>query len=429
MRFTGKLGTANSKLGSIVLASDGPESTPQFHLTATTSEANTTVIIDMLRVSEATTLDWGDSSPADTLSADSEDSLVHEYAQAGTYTITLADARLVTGLALYEWDGLISGLDTAELQDAQLSLFDVEYLAGCTVRSVDMRNWPVDEFWLYCMIDGTFEIDTADMADWRPTNWDIDTMPEGSYRISTADMANWELERWYLGLMPEGDYTVDSAHMTGWAPVVWYLEFMPAGSYRISSADMVDWRPNRWTLGIDAAGTYAIDTAHMADWAPSQWLLHHLPSGSFVVDADDMALWTPRDWGLYEIGAGCTGLAGLVTSWAPTLMLLHYYSLVPVVTGGELDTLLAAIYAARADFPETDLDEGKGILEIAGTNAAPGGIYRDAVPPTTGKEYIYKLVNDPDGEGFNLWTITYNESTALNVVPLCMYYARRRRSA
>ena len=27
---------------------------------------------------------------------------------------------------------------------------------------------------------------------------------------------------------------------------------------------------------------------------------------------------------------------------------------------------------------------------------------------TTGKEYIYEIVNDPETEGFNKWTVTYN---------------------
>jgi hypothetical protein len=42
-----------------------------------------------------------------------------------------------------------------------------------------------------------------------------------------------------------------------------------------------------------------------------------------------------------------------------------------------------------------------------GTNAAPTGAYADEDPPVTGKGMIYELVNDPETEGFNKWTITY----------------------
>ena len=47
-------------------------------------------------------------------------------------------------------------------------------------------------------------------------------------------------------------------------------------------------------------------------------------------------------------------------------------------------------------------------LYIGINNAEPSGIYQDNAPPTTGKEYIYKLCNDPDAEGFPTWQIQYN---------------------
>lgn len=68
----------------------------------------------------------------------------------------------------------------------------------------------------------------------------------------------------------------------------------------------------------------------------------------------------------------------------------------------QVDDVIARIYADRALFTSA-----APILNIGGTNAAPSGVYQDATPPTTGKEMIYKLINDPDGEGFKKWTITY----------------------
>jgi len=47
------------------------------------------------------------------------------------------------------------------------------------------------------------------------------------------------------------------------------------------------------------------------------------------------------------------------------------------------------------------------IMRIGGTNATPSGVYQDGDPPTTGKEYIYELENDPESEGFRLWEIDY----------------------
>ena len=72
------------------------------------------------------------------------------------------------------------------------------------------------------------------------------------------------------------------------------------------------------------------------------------------------------------------------------------------MSAANLDLLLASIYAQRASITwETPA------LDISTLTNDPTGVYQDATPPTTGLEYVYKLVNDPDAEGFNVWTITY----------------------
>ena len=72
------------------------------------------------------------------------------------------------------------------------------------------------------------------------------------------------------------------------------------------------------------------------------------------------------------------------------------------MSSANLDLLLASIYAQRASISwETPA------LDISSLTNNPTGVYQDATPPTTGLEYVYKLVNDPDVEGFNVWTITY----------------------
>jgi hypothetical protein len=68
----------------------------------------------------------------------------------------------------------------------------------------------------------------------------------------------------------------------------------------------------------------------------------------------------------------------------------------------QVDAWVSAIYQRRAAFTAAT-----PTLTIGGTNQAPSGVYQNATPPTTGKEYIYKLVNDPDLEGFKKWSITY----------------------
>jgi len=72
------------------------------------------------------------------------------------------------------------------------------------------------------------------------------------------------------------------------------------------------------------------------------------------------------------------------------------------LSSAHCDNLVEAIYNYRMSYTS-----GSPTLNMAGTNAAPGGTYQDGDPPTTGKEYIYELVNDPEVEGFNPWVITY----------------------
>lgn len=83
-----------------------------------------------------------------------------------------------------------------------------------------------------------------------------------------------------------------------------------------------------------------------------------------------------------------------------------------------VDTVLFEIYAYRASFTAV-----APAIDISGTNAAPTGNY--AAPPApgvsnsdwawdgaghqplTGKAAAYALVNDPNGDGFNTWTVTF----------------------
>jgi len=72
-----------------------------------------------------------------------------------------------------------------------------------------------------------------------------------------------------------------------------------------------------------------------------------------------------------------------------------------------VDSFLQAMYTARAGYTYATPS-----LNIGGTNATPSGTYQDGDPPTTGLEYVYELANDPESEGFNTWTITYNGGVA-----------------
>lgn len=72
-----------------------------------------------------------------------------------------------------------------------------------------------------------------------------------------------------------------------------------------------------------------------------------------------------------------------------------------------VDATLQEMYTHRMGFTAASPS-----LRIGGNNATPSGIYQNATPPTTGLEYVYKLVNDPDLEGFKKWAISWNGGSA-----------------
>jgi len=76
----------------------------------------------------------------------------------------------------------------------------------------------------------------------------------------------------------------------------------------------------------------------------------------------------------------------------------------------KMDGLLEVIYENRMIFTGGAW-EYLAVWLDDGTENVPTGIYQDVSVPTTGMEYAYKLVNDPDGEGFFKWEVDINPST------------------
>jgi hypothetical protein len=164
--------------------------------------------------------------------------------------------------------------------------------------------------------------------------------------------------------------------MVDWRPTTWYLYAMPAGTYSISSANMVDWRPTSWRLYSMPAGTYSISSANMVDWRPTSWYLYSIPAAgsSYTFAASCMRAWT-----------------ALATMQANDLAL----------DAATVDLILADLYAGRMGYTATS-----PTANLGGTNADPNGVYQAMVPPTTGMETKYELINDSAAQGFKKWAIT-----------------------
>jgi hypothetical protein len=110
---------------------------------------------------------------------------------------------------------------------------------------------------------------------------------------------------------------------------------------------------------------------------------------------------------VHSTDSAITGGVATLPSYSYSLIDLRDLSMIEA----EVDEVLENIYRLRANFddatPELYIDGSGGTV-----NATPSGVYQDGDPPTTGLEYVYELANDPETEGFNTWTITYNGGSA-----------------
>ncbi len=72
------------------------------------------------------------------------------------------------------------------------------------------------------------------------------------------------------------------------------------------------------------------------------------------------------------------------------------------LTQEQVDTILRTLYE---QMPHRTVSGGN--IWLAGTSAAPSGVYQAACPPTTGKEYAYQLINDTCNTSPNHWGTVY----------------------
>ena len=120
--------------------------------TVTTTGAATHTIT-ALTVSRQITVDWGDGSTSDYTGSGAR---THNYAGAGTWTVTIADPLAVTALTLSDNKVTLNSADIAPM--ANMVTFNASVLKA-----------------------GTF--DSADVAAWRPTYFYMSSMPVGTYTI------------------------------------------------------------------------------------------------------------------------------------------------------------------------------------------------------------------------------------------------------
>ena len=172
--------------------------------TVTTTGAATHTIT-ALTVSRQITVDWGDGSTSDYTGSGAR---THNYAGAGTWTVTIADPLAVTALTLSDNKVTLNSADIAPM--ANMVTFNASVLKAGTFDSADVAAWRPTTFYMYSMptgYAGTF--DSADVAAWRPTAFYMYSMPTGyAGTFDSADVSAWRPTTFYMYSMPVGTYTI-----------------------------------------------------------------------------------------------------------------------------------------------------------------------------------------------------------------------------
>jgi len=156
-----------------------------------------------------------------------------------------------------------------------------------------------------------------------------------------------------------------------------------------------------WTLPASLSALLLNDTSVSGDissWTlPASLAILYLDSTSV---SGDISGWTlPAS--LFALRLDNTSVSGTPNIASNTAMRQYYYHTCGL-SQANVDAILLSVYNRRAAFTYAT-----PALQVGGTNAAPSGVYQDGDPPTTGKEYAFEIVNDPETEGFKKWTVTF----------------------
>jgi hypothetical protein len=373
------------------------ENVAKYYVTVTAGQTHT---IQSLRVSAATTVNWGDGLK-DTYTGIAL--RTHTYANAGTYEVDIYTPENVMTFDLRDGEA-VSVINSADLKTmVNVSTFQLINLPNATgtLDSADMVDWLPNTFYLYNLPNATITLDSADLVDWRPSTFTLYNLQSATVTLNSADMVDWRPIYFYLNNLPNATGTLNSADMVDWRPSTFQLHTLPNATGTLNSTDMVDWRPSAFNITYLPNATGTINSADMVDWRPSAFTLYNLTNATGTINSADLVDWRPSIFTLYNITSATITIApSSIKNWA-TLSELHLRT--GNLTQPQADLALWECYQIVRTATGGIIN-----MTIAG-NAAPSGTFQPCQSPpvsatTPGKEIAYELLNDSLGVGFNKWT-------------------------
>ena len=333
-----------------------------------TTTAAATHTINSLGVSESVHVDWGDGSGNDYTGTAQR---THNYAGAGTWTVTLGPATAITAFDIRDNKITLNSADVRAM--VNVATFIATTLKAGRFNSVDVSAWRPTIFYLLSMpagYAGTFN--SVDVAAWRPTNFQLSYMLTGyAGTFNSVDVAAWRPTTFYLSSMPTGYAgTFNSADVSAWRPTNFQLFSMPTGyAGTFNSVDVAAWRPTTFQLfsmPTGYAGTF--NSADVSAWRPTNFYLSSMPTATYI----------------FTSGGGWA-------NWATTTLFRVDGNGLAQAT---VDAILWELYQATLARTVT-----AGTINVGGTNAAPSGTFQAAAScpvtvATSGKEIAHELLND-----------------------------------
>lgn len=357
-KIRGKLGLAYSEYTAVEISGEADN---WLEFSAVTTGAETLSLQRMdVKTGQEITIDWGDTN-SNTYN-NTGAARTHDYAGAGTYTIKVYKPHNLIKIELTDNKIVFnsSGLITCSSDLVYFKLFKTSGATGTVINSSDFANLNLtNSFYLDLRVAGTYDINTSHFADMN---------------IGVA---------FYLTLTQTGIYVIDSEDLSGFTlSRELRLQMQHAGTYNINSSHFADYALTvSLYLLFDQAGTYVINTAHFAGYS--------------VALSADYRLIFPAAYTTKNVARADFGF----------IRRCDVVQLQMGLTSAQVDQVLLGLYDVFA----LKTNAG-GTISVATSNQAPTGVYQEMVPPTTGLEARYELLNDSGGVSSVHWaTVSVTE--------------------
>jgi hypothetical protein len=208
-------------------------------LSVTTSGAETLTLQKITPTGDDVTVDWGDGGSTSTITDGNTGITTHDYAGAGTYSVTISNPSIITYIDLRGTEIVINSSTFANcISLAALTLSGIG--AGSVINSAHLASLPLTSLYM-------------------------DITQIGTYSINSSHFASYALTILLLSFSQNGTYSINSSHFASYALTTLFIVFPYAGTYIINSSNFAAMSALA-NITLSMHGASATTTIAAADW-------------------------------------------------------------------------------------------------------------------------------------------------------------------